>query len=752
MENLVNANPNFYGVCYGVNEEKGRDKLTKLTAVKAGQPLYEEHLNKQTKIGVFPFVDSIRVGFGAIDIDDYKIDHRQIVKKLSELNVPGVTARSTNGGCHIYFFFKEPALAADVRSRLAGIATQLGYDGCEVFPKQNDFNPKPTKKGWKGLGNFIYLPGGFIRGMEDKSCFFDSEGNEIDAANAEGYMLAWKTDFKQLPRFGKTTTSQKPKTNSRPLLSAAPDISDYPPCLAALYIDGVRTGGRNNYMFNSAVMVKKAKGTVTEEDLKPFLAKLDGHFEDDLNIIIDQVNEGDYFYRCNEDPIKPLCDKAKCKTKKLGIGKERAVDIERYHYTYCMQVNGFVDNRNGEIYSASHTEKLIQAGFYYFDNKRITSTSGYLLCPETEKLARYGFNPTKPDRYYIDGILHANGYRKPPIEAVEGDIQPWLDLINNIIIDEEYRHPFHQFIASNIQRPGLKIKWCPLVIGRQGIGKDLIFEGMRPSLGKDYVADIDMALIKQDHTGHFDRKLFAILSETRETGRTKAHVTETLKKLITDTRLKLRKMNMDAFWIDNVMNFMFFSNYKTALTLDEDARRFMVIINENPRREPEFYAPIWDLVTNNPGIIYNYYMNYDLTGFNIASAPQTKYLKEVAKLTDMPAGQYLDFLLEECVWPFQEDNPYVSIHHLAEALALKKTRPASQCDPTAIKWWLQRKEKQNQAMQCCRIDWKDSKTMIWSLSPETHNETNPTKLRDCYRQPTEPVSFLSWYAHKNPPF
>tara|TARA_R100001591_G_scaffold118235_2_gene140064 strand:- start:698 stop:2998 length:2301 start_codon:yes stop_codon:yes gene_type:complete len=766
MENLFNASNEFYGTCYKAIEEAGKTKKKKLTSIKQGPPPFDQHLNKQTKIGLFPFVNKKEVGFAAIDIDDYSVDHHQIIKKLSNLKVKATVGRSTNNGCHVYFFFKTPVAASDARDKLDAIADRLGYNGCEVFPKQNIFDPQWNPKarkgrgGWKGLGNFIYIPGGMIPGLDDASCFFTEDGKEIDPAEVESYADQMKVDFEELPTFNREIkTTHVENENARrlelgkdPVLSVAPDISQFPPCLAKLYIDGVGEGGRNNYIFNSAIMVKKAKGVATVADLEPYIKRIDmAGFDDDIDQIVEYANDSKYSYRCKEVPIKALCEKDKCRTKALGIGKSTHVDTERYRFTYIRQVNGFADNVNGELYAPTHMNNLLKSYHIYDDeDKRLTDVSKYLLVNETEKLERYGFNPSKPNRYKDEGVLHFNGYRPPAIIQSDGDIEPWNKLIRNVMPKEEYVIPFEQYIAHNIQRPGVKIKWCPFVIGRQGLGKDLIVEGLRPSLGKDYIADIDMQLLKQDHTGHFDRKVFAVLSETRQVGKDKSNVGETLKKLITDRRLKMRKMNMDAFWMDNVMNMMFFSNFKTALTLDEDARRFMVIINENPRKDKEFYAPIWDLVDNNPGRIYKHYMEYDLTGFNIASAPQTEYLKEVSKLTDMPADQYLDFLYEEKVWPFHHTNPYISILHIHECLVTFKKK--YNIDPTLIKMWLQKKQLRGEAEQCCRIDWYDSKTMIWTLSPDTHHEKSPSALRDIYLMPTEPVKFLSWDKHNNPPF
>ena len=95
---------------------------------------------------------------------------------------------------------------------------------------------------------------------------------------------------------------------------------------------------------------------------------------------------------------------------------------------------------------------------------------------------------------------------------------------------------------------------------------------MKACVGSDYFAPIDMKLLKQDHTGHLLNKTLAVVSETRESGKLKAEVMETIKQLITDPELKIRQMGKDAYWIENNCNFLIFSNYKTALTLNQKSR------------------------------------------------------------------------------------------------------------------------------------------------------------------------------------
>ena len=737
MINLYNANTEFYGTCYKAIIEEGKEKKKKLTAIKKGTPPFQQHIQQQTKLGVFPFVNSTEVGFGAIDIDDYSVNHTEIIDKLKQLNVKATVASSTNNGCHVYFFFKDPVPADKVIKKLEGVAEQLGYKGCEIFPKQTKFDPKPTKKGgWTGVGNFIYVPGGYIPGMEDNSTFFDELGYPVPAELANRYADKWKVKFSSIPEF-KTTKNKTKSTGST--TTEAPEISDYPPCMAQLIVDGVPEGGRNNYVFNAAVLVKRAKGKVTEEDLQPFLKKVSGSFDDDINIIIDQVNDNDYFYKCKDHPLKDLCDKNKCMTKKLGLGAEPQTDIQKYPNIYVEEKDEFYNVNTGQTYSPQHLDRvLLKRKIYTEDGELITSHKRYLATPGTISVFDRAFAPGK-DKLFKDGYgrILVNTYREPPLVAVpytDEAIEPWLDLIEDIIPNPQYRLHFHKFIAYIIRYPGRKIKHSIIIITPEGRGKDLIARALKACVGSDYFAPIDMKLLKQDHTGHLLNKTLAVVSETRESGKLKAEVMETIKQLITDPELKIRQMGKDAYWIENNCNFLFFSNYKTAVTLNEKSRRLMVLIDDKDRHDFDWYAPIWELVDEKPGMILDYYNQIDISDFKpSANAPITEYLQEVTEATTRPEFTNLDLMFIERQMPFQSLYSFVNIHHLANYM--RKHNRDFNISAATIKMWLQYRQSNGKAKKMCNIDWYAERIEIWGLDEKYWHMTDRKEIRDVYQQP-----------------
>ena len=104
MKQLFNGRTDAYGqfVPKGLNKHKNKIEGNYETVkAKVTTELWEEHLTTDKSIGIIPIkVDSTCV-FGAIDVDDYELDHKQILEKLEVLELPLLLSRSKSGGASI---------------------------------------------------------------------------------------------------------------------------------------------------------------------------------------------------------------------------------------------------------------------------------------------------------------------------------------------------------------------------------------------------------------------------------------------------------------------------------------------------------------------------------------------------------------------------------------------------------------------------------------------------------------------------
>lgn len=289
--------------------ERGTDGKKKGQARVLREPAtvekWAEHLNGGVGLGVIPIRSDNNCQWGAIDIDDYKTDHKALVQTLRKHNVPAVVGRSKSGGAHIWFFLSEPIPAADMQHKLQGLAASLGKADCEIFPKQASIL---ADRG--DTGNFLNMP--YHNGTKNMRFGFNDEGEGLTAEEFVDYA----SRFVQTPdafysidvSFGVTDGEHLPEG---------------PPCLQYLAKNGFVAGSRNNALFNLGVYARQADADNWEslvqkynlDYLKPPLAR------SEVDAVIKQLKKKDYFYKCDDQPIKPHCNKDLCKTRKFGVGQ-----------------------------------------------------------------------------------------------------------------------------------------------------------------------------------------------------------------------------------------------------------------------------------------------------------------------------------------------------------------------------------------------------------------------------------------------
>jgi len=278
------------------------------------EDVVREHLLGNTGIGAVPILDDDNCQWAAIDIDNHDDDIDgdipilPIEEYIRHNKLPLVACRSKSGGVHCYLFLEKPLPAARIRATMAKWAAQLGYAGVEVFPKQSKlFESKESKK--KQLGNWINLPylGG---GKTNRYAVYD--GKQLTLEQFLDLAEKSRTNFAQLKAM------------------AASEHPDAPPCIQKMMGQGVAQGNRNEALYNIVVYLKKAWPEEYEaravDANKAVFTKPLGRSE--MSRTIASAAKPDYGYRCNEEPIRSLCDREACLKRKFGITPDDASRLD----------------------------------------------------------------------------------------------------------------------------------------------------------------------------------------------------------------------------------------------------------------------------------------------------------------------------------------------------------------------------------------------------------------------------------------
>ena len=245
--------------------------------------------------------------WGCIDVDVYNLDHLSIMRDIKGMGFPLVTFRSKSGGAHLFLFAKDFIPASLMQSKLKAMAEALGYAGSEIFPKQTEIL---AERG--DVGNFLYLP---YHGVTRCLRYTFKAGGE--AASLESFYSIYD-EWAQTKEEIEKIKIKKPK-------KVKEFFEDGPPCLNKLADEGFGEGSRNNGLFNVGVYRKKSNPDNWEDmlvaDNQEVMDPPLGNTE--VQMLIKSLNRKGYDkYRCKEQPICGVCNAAKCRTKKFGVGFE----------------------------------------------------------------------------------------------------------------------------------------------------------------------------------------------------------------------------------------------------------------------------------------------------------------------------------------------------------------------------------------------------------------------------------------------
>ena len=267
--------------------------------------LWEDHLNGvDPALGIIPINEHNNCKWGCIDIDQYNLNHKELINKIRSLKLPLIVFRSKSGGAHVFLFTKEFIPASLMQTTLKKISDVLGYSGVEIFPKQTEIL---VERG--DTGNFLNLP--YHNQTKGLRYAFDDNGA---AMSIEEFYKLYDVYARSREEVEKIEIKEE---------KVEEIFKDGPPCLNRLARDGFGEGSRNNSLFNIAIYFKQSdpdswQDKVVAANLKYMSPPLPNG---EVQQLLKSVGKKGYDkYRCKLPPIVDVCNPSLCRTKKFGVG------------------------------------------------------------------------------------------------------------------------------------------------------------------------------------------------------------------------------------------------------------------------------------------------------------------------------------------------------------------------------------------------------------------------------------------------
>jgi len=269
----------------------------------------KNHLSGIMGLGLVAINDDNKCWWGAIDIDNHsgeEININKIAKAIHDKGLPLIVCKSKSGGAHCYLFGSEPLPAHFVRSILNKWATDLGFQGSEVFPKQSRLVKKQ-------LGNWINLP------------YFKSEqrlAHEFDKGDIKTLSLTEFMDKAMISRVDQSLLEDFMLVEHR----------EAPPCIQQMMKNGVDSGHRNEGLYNLSVYLRKSHPDDYKErafDINQTIFEKPLSFAEAKKTINSVSGNRDYRYKCLEEPCRSFCDSEVCLKREYGITSDEVGFLSR---------------------------------------------------------------------------------------------------------------------------------------------------------------------------------------------------------------------------------------------------------------------------------------------------------------------------------------------------------------------------------------------------------------------------------------
>ena len=235
-----------------------------------------------------------------------------------------------------------------------------------------------------------------------------------------------------------------------------------------------------------------------------------------------------------------------------------------------------------------------------------------------------------------------NTYRPARIKRIAGDPSPFLRHIGFLLPDKNDQKILLDYLAHNVKYPGFKIPWAPVIQSAEGAGKGIIKEMLKRSIGGVYFHAPnakELAESGSKFNAWMRNKLFILADEIKVDDR--RDMIEVLKPMVSEVDIEIQAKGYDQKIEDNYANWMFFTNYKDAVPINKNSRRFAIFFSAFQSAErllewgldEKYFNELYGWMRmDGAAIMADYFMNYPIErGAIPMRAPNTSCLDEVIR-------------------------------------------------------------------------------------------------------------------------
>ena len=622
---------------------------------------YLNHLEKDQGLTPSPIYEVDQCCWGALDVDEYKIDEEAKIKLIQKaIDLGLVPAFSKSGGLHLWCFAKGEISSKRMRNYLCWVRDELDLDPkTEIFPKQLVVKTGPD--GREKYGNGITIPyRAWYSNQNESPTGINIYKGKIIKLPPYQFIQTIKQRLKTSTEFEKyedyVTEGDKDEQNKKKFYTGEHIDITRKGILKAIKEQQEHPNGGTFDNWITLYVAKAVSDMEMDDDILRQLETVAG--------INDKAQKPYYF----EDKIKRCRESFDIEDPKNIREKIRKTIV------YVMTRDNFFDLTTNDDYPKTAIDYRYARYF-----KKTSCTQFVKKHPKRRVVEDWIYDPKQYSKdqkvITVKGKFYLNAYEPNDIDPEEGDTKLLHELLNHYFNGQtKYMNQFLDWWAFQIQKPGEKIRYAVILHSTFfQVGKGSIWRAMKLTFGAHNAKEIDVGQAIDKGKGYLTNSQVVLIDEMQSAGdfNEKMKLLNHLKRIITEDSISARALFIDYKIVQSCTNYILFTNHKDALSIPPNEVRYWVFMSDRERMSDDFYKRYHKWLDDGgaKAILYELKKRKIAEDFNPKGiAPFTPFNKEMSSAGAHPLSKTLKALFDEQERPFEEEVEIVSSMQVFEFL------------------------------------------------------------------------------------
>jgi len=227
-----------------------------------------------------------------------------------------------------------------------------------------------------------------------------------------------------------------------------------------------------------------------------------------------------------------------------------------------------------------------------------------------------------------DGIF-ANTYPEHEIPELPDELLPRDKVaikrvkkhVAHLLEDPVERRLLVDWLSWVVQNPGQHANWSILLQGVEGDGKSFFAMLMRSVMGVSNVQMLNAHILESPFTDWVVGQCITCIEEVRLIKATnKYELLNRIKPFITNDEIEVHPKGKPPYQAKNTTSYLMFSNFRDALPLDDDGRRYCVLFSRWQRKDkldaflaedPEYYERLYSTVATSAPALRKWLLEWE---------------------------------------------------------------------------------------------------------------------------------------------